>query len=74
MGKTISGGVAIRLRSGTFLVPCLDEILLSQRYVQIECGYNVRHAFQGLSGACCIVTRFVDSYVLWRRQPRIVPA
>lgn len=74
MGKAISGGVAIRLRSGTFPVSCLDGILLSRRYVQIERGYNVRRAFQGLSGACCIVTRFVDSYALWRQQPRIVPA
>jgi hypothetical protein len=74
MEKAISGGVATRLGSGTFPVSCLDGILLIRRYVQIECGYNVRHAFQGLSGACCIVTRFVDSYVLWRRQPRIVPA
>jgi hypothetical protein len=74
MGKAISGGVAIRLGSGTFPVFCLGGILLNRRYVQIERGYNVRRAFQRLSGACCIVTRFIDSYALWLRQPRIVPA
>jgi hypothetical protein len=58
MGKAISGGVAIRLGSGTFPVSCLDGILLSRRYVKLNAAIMFVVPFKACSGPA---VRFVDS-------------